>query len=391
MKISQALPTVLVLASAMVTHGAGCETAYALCQNTLSQCFITDPLIKSEQWGWNNKIVNSPFGPPPIKCTMYAGAAGCDTDVGENVGTVTIKPKSFSIDWDAGWDVQEVHFYHGTDPYPTSNGAYTVAPGQYSTKNYSSSATTWTIYDGPLSIGDYFILHASVCPSGTTASPTYAPTSSPTDSPTKSPTASPTNAPTSSPTDAPTKSPTSSPTQSPTKSPTSSPSAAPSPVPSPSPSLRPTSAPTAAPTAGKCETAFAKCESVANVCFLDDSMVASFQRWGWKNKPTNPGTFTCTLWAGAAGCDTSKGANAGTASFESGDSFSIDLNAGWSLKEVHFYHGLKKYPKDSSGKYTVAPGQYSQSNYDPSLTTWTIDEGGLESNEYFILHAVVCE
>ena len=120
------------------------------------------------------------------------------------------------------------------------------------------------------------------------------------------------------------------------------------------------------------------------------SSVCSSQGW---THPLQKNGFSCDLWAGAAKCDTSKGSNAGTAAFAAdGKTFSIALGSGWSLKNVHFYHGIDKYPKRGT-TYTVAPGQYSPNYvYSPdSAGAYTIINGGLKASEYFILHTEVCK
>ena len=161
---------------------------------------------------------------------------------------------------------------------------------------------------------------------------------------------------------------------------------------------------------GACETAFAYCapaptntKVTSAQCF--DKTSPSFSRWGWVHKQTvTPPTIACTLYAGAAGCDFTKGAVAGTATI-SKTSFQINLNSAWEYAPgplnatdegstvVHFYHGLNMYPTtggNSNGVSTVAPGKYDAGYATNQAGFYTILNGGLKANEYFILHASVC-
>jgi len=106
-------------------------------------------------------------------------------------------------------------------------------------------------------------------------------------------------------------------------------------------------------------------------CFSADG----FSNWGWTNKIGTTGHYTWTLWAGAAMCNTSKGFNAGTVSFDysttTGNLTNIvySFNPGVTGSDTATYSGSAKYPK-LGGKDTTAPGQYKLSSSKP--TTWVI-------------------
>ena len=121
------------------------------------------------------------------------------------------------------------------------------------------------------------------------------------------------------------------------------------------------------------ETAYAKGSEAK--CFIP-----TFANWGWTN-PIKPGTYTMDLWAGAAQCDTTKGTQVGTVIVVYGiDGYvtvTYNMNKGFLLEETHVYAGSEIFPKDKKGKFTVAPGAYSNAspfNGDPV---------------YVIAHAVV--
>ena len=168
---------------------ARCETAYALCgAGSEPTCFLDDDTQSFNRWGWTHLVTN-PFN-QPIECTLYAGAGQCDFEnKGAIAGTVKIYADYFQITlsgWEYGGDTTTgadgsfVHFYHGIEKYPSINGAFTVAPGQYS-KPFAYNKQTLEgllglsfpypdggIFPFPtntasLTAGNYFILHASVC------------------------------------------------------------------------------------------------------------------------------------------------------------------------------------------------------------------------------------
>jgi hypothetical protein len=97
-------------------------------------------------------------------------------------------------------------------------------------------------------------------------------------------------------------------------------------------------------------------------CFTSDG----FNNWGWTNKINVTGSYTWTLWAGAAKCDTGKGFNAGTVSFNYNTGTGLITNIVYSFNPgitgtgTAVYSGSAKYPK-LGNKDTTAPGQYKLS------------------------------
>ena len=106
------------------------------------------------------------------------------------------------------------------------------------------------------------------------------------------------------------------------------------------------------------ETAFAK--GNPSTCFIP-----TFSRWGWTN-PILPGQYSWPLWAGAGQCDTSKGTLVGDVTVVYGaDGYvtvTYNVDPPYLLDETHVYAGYTPYPKDNKGKYTVAPGQYTNNS-----------------------------
>jgi hypothetical protein len=121
------------------------------------------------------------------------------------------------------------------------------------------------------------------------------------------------------------------------------------------------------------ETAYAKGD--AAICFIP-----TFANWGWTN-PIEPDEYTWDLWAGAAGCDTSKGTLVGSVTVVYDDdgyvTVTYNVDEPYILDETHVYAGYDMFPKDRRGNDTVAPGQYT-------------NEGPFDGSEvYVIAHAVV--
>jgi hypothetical protein len=114
-----------------------------------------------------------------------------------------------------------------------------------------------------------------------------------------------------------------------------------------------------------------------------ECFIPTFSRWGWTNLVNRGYSGTWPLWAGAAQCDTSKGTLVGDVYVEFTSSGYVTVNylvnEPYLLEETHIYAGIGKFPKDSRGRLTVAPGQYV--NYSPFAT-------GVEK-VYVIAHAVV--
>ncbi|TYA59149.1 T9SS type A sorting domain-containing protein, partial [Formosa maritima] len=143
---------------------------------------------------------------------------------------------------------------------------------------------------------------------------------------------------------------------------------------------------------GNCETAFAKADE-GDQCFIPN-----FSRWGWTNYLPDFGEYTMDLWAGAAHCDTNRGALVGTVTVNYSESevlVTYNINEGYVMSEAHVYAGCDPYPK-KRGRNTVAPGQYP---FNPSFSgnvqnyTVVIDNLLRDNSKgiYVIAHAVTCE
>ena len=106
---------------------------------------------------------------------LWAGAAHCDTERGNLVGSVTVKYTAAEVlvtySMLEGYVMSEAHVYVGCEPYPRGRGrraSYTVAPGQYPfnpsisgyVQNYTVAITN-TMADN--SEGIYIIAHAVTC------------------------------------------------------------------------------------------------------------------------------------------------------------------------------------------------------------------------------------
>ena len=137
-----------------------------------------------------------------------------------------------------------------------------------------------------------------------------------------------------------------------------------------------------------CETAFA---FQKDGCFLDDG----FKRWGWVIGPIQaPYSDTHELWAGAGKCYLEKGTLVGNVSIDYIDDYVLveyQTYDDWALYETHLYVGNENYPQKPNGQYTVAPGQYGNSNSfedGSSYDSYKIDD--VSGDIYIIVHAVVC-
>ena len=121
-------------ASAILKVNVQCyidETAYAMGESAV--CFLD---YQFSQWGWTNLIVPSEN---EYVWPLYTGAAFCDPDKGEYVGTVIVEyadgeiEYTFNLDWP--YEIEEYHIYAGKDMFPQQTRGKktidTVAPGQY--------------------------------------------------------------------------------------------------------------------------------------------------------------------------------------------------------------------------------------------------------------------
>jgi hypothetical protein len=140
-----------------------------------------------------------------------------------------------------------------------------------------------------------------------------------------------------------------------------------------------------------CETAFAKKTYAEKAyCFINEG----FDRWGWTNGDFGEGTSTYRLYAGAAGCDVSKGIHVGYVYLDYSEGSvkaTFETFAGFKMDEIQFYLGNDKFPVDNNGDFTVAPGFYPyiyENLGGVSKFEVTVDE--LSGRLWFIGHAVVC-
>jgi len=115
-------------------------------------------------------------------------------------------------------------------------------------------------------------------------------------------------------------------------------------------------------------------------------------RWGWTNGPLAPGTYTFTLYAGAAKSDITKGTNVGTVTLVYNGSSAVvtySMKTPYKLEEAQLYLGTDVLPMDN-GSYTVAPGQYTYNAGElTSVTTYTFNGTGLSGDIYMVAHATV--
>jgi hypothetical protein len=140
-----------------------CETAYAYkcgyC-GSLSTCFSHWGF---SQWGWTT----GPLGPGCYNLDIYAGAAQCNIYKGKKVGYLTVyyngAAASITYHMYSGYKMDETHLYVGSDPLPSNNGSYTVAPGQYPYSHDLDSASTDSYFVTGLGGEIYIIAHAVVC------------------------------------------------------------------------------------------------------------------------------------------------------------------------------------------------------------------------------------
>lgn len=115
-------------------------------------------------------------------------------------------------------------------------------------------------------------------------------------------------------------------------------------------------------------------------------------RWGWTNGPLAAGTYTFTLYAGAAKSDITKGTNVGTLTLVYNGSNAVvtyQMKSPYKLLEAQLFLGTDVLPTDN-GSYTVAPGQYPYNAGElTSVTSYTFNVTGLNGSIYLVAHATV--
>jgi len=169
------------------TISGNCETAFGRMDDdvnvTLTEgalCFQDEALVTVNgntlfnRWGWSNRIT---VPNEDRVMNLYPGAAHCNTDGIESVGTVTVKwysdGDSVTVDYlmEPGQYLSEVHIYVGYERFPTiSKGSklrQTVAPGQYTLVQEAYDGEYYTdvhaVFTG-VTEAFWVIAHGVVCP-----------------------------------------------------------------------------------------------------------------------------------------------------------------------------------------------------------------------------------
>ncbi|SDG50467.1 hypothetical protein [Psychroflexus sediminis] len=134
---------------------AGCETAFALGNNTFTELGLTNG-----RWGWAHEFTEVQDGTYTLD--IWAGAGQNNTSNGVEVGLLTVEVSGSDItvtyDMSPGYTMSETHLYLGDD-MPT-----TVAPGQYGNINNLEAATSDSFTVSYSGDGNFWIIaHAVVC------------------------------------------------------------------------------------------------------------------------------------------------------------------------------------------------------------------------------------
>jgi len=146
---------------------------------------------------------------------------------------------------------------------------------------------------------------------------------------------------------------------------------------------------------GDCDTAFGRL-TPEEQCFIDDEDY-NFNRWGWTNYIAGESEvpYIMPLYAGAAHCDINNGALVGEIEvlYLDGEvTVTYYIDSGYVMSEAHVYIGCDKYPLDSNGNPTVAPGQY---NFNlgalDNVNEYYLGPVDVTGPFYIIAHAKVCE
>lgn len=115
-----------------------------------------------------------------------------------------------------------------------------------------------------------------------------------------------------------------------------------------------------------CETAFALAGNGDETCFIGadfdgDQVDDGFNRWGWSNM-VSPGTnMQWPVYAAAGQCNLGNGELIGylTVNYDGQTAnVTFDRVGDFVLDEEHLYIGNEPLPRDATGDFTVAPGQY---------------------------------
>ena len=151
---------------------------------------------------------------------------------------------------------------------------------------------------------------------------------------------------------------------------------------------------------GNCNTAYAylccpcgnSCSPYAARCFT----YYGFSNWGWSNGKLGAkttGAYTFDIYAGAAGCDRSKGRKVGTLTLvyrNSTATVTYNMFAGNYMTSTHLYIGSTPLYK-VNGNYTTSPGQFPNKHENLNyVTTDSYTVTGLSGCIYIVAHADVC-
>ncbi len=166
--------------------GAGleCETAFANNQSNsgyegvyddaTAACFLNLNFmdvngidqVDFNRWGWTI----GPLSAGLYTFDLWAAAGQCDLTPGVKVGTLGVdydgSTATITYTTEGPYTLGETQAYAGIEPLPIKNGAYTVAPGQYTSVHGgldSSSTTSDTHTISNLSGNIYVVAHANAC------------------------------------------------------------------------------------------------------------------------------------------------------------------------------------------------------------------------------------
>ncbi len=128
-------------------------------------------------------------------------------------------------------------------------------------------------------------------------------------------------------------------------------------------------------------------------CFSDIDTIRNAP-WGWSNGPLPPGSYVFDMYAGAGGCDPNHGTLVGTLTVNYGGStvaVTYDMFDDSAMTATHLYVGTEPLPRKKNGKYTTAPGQYTDIHdpLDNETTDSYLVSGFNREAIYVVAHAVV--
>ncbi len=143
---------------------ANCETAFGKLESG-SFCFLDDPTIKNNRWGWTNNITEEGTYDMPL----YAGAAGCDITNRVPVGSAKVIYSGGKVSVvytiNEGYVMNEAHVNVSCGKYRMIKGDPTVAPGRYTfnASNLDKVAGLTVNFTGTISGPIWIIVHAVIC------------------------------------------------------------------------------------------------------------------------------------------------------------------------------------------------------------------------------------